>query len=288
MQIKILGAGGFTGGHLIEHLNSLGHDIFPIFRNQDLNLIAESRWQQSYTSNSSKLRVVINLAGTWRNADRREIIQANYEYPREILKKEIALDGKLVWIQASSYYQIYKDIYGIDKDLYSAQKQLFSEYLLHESINNNDFAVLDIVLPYLTGPKESKERIFSKLAFTKINNKLIELTSGSSILPILDVRDFSNLVAHRIRMLEQNLDLHSETIYPNVSSVLSLRSHIENSLEDIKHLCNFGALADRTNEFTSVSEVTKIYKVNKHLRSLSLSFNDQVNFLLSEILKDSQ
>jgi len=288
MLIKILGAGGFTGGHLIEHLNSLGHDIFPIFRNQDSNRMVETRWQQSYPSNPSKFRVVINLAGTWRNANRREIIQANYEYPKEILEKEIALGGALVWIQASSYYQIYKAIYGIEKDLYSAQKQLFSEYLLQKSINNKDFAVLDIVLPYLTGPKEPRERIFSKLALAKINNKLIDLTSGSSILPILDVRDFSNLVACRIRMLEQNSDFYSDTIYPNVSSVLSLRSHIENSLKDITHLCNFGALADRTNEFTSISEVTKLYKINKHLRTLAFSFNDQVNFLLSEISKDSQ
>jgi hypothetical protein len=167
------------------------------------------------------------------------------------------------------------------------QKQLFSDYLLHESIINDNFAVLDIVLPYLTGPKEPNERIFSKLAFTKINNRLIKLTSGASILPILDVRDFSNLITHRIRMLEQNLDLHSEIIYPNVSSVLSLRSHIENSLADITNLCNFGALTDRTNEFTSLSELAKIYKVDKHLISLSLSFNDQVNFLLSKISEDS-
>lgn len=283
MQIKILGANGFTGSYLIEHLKSFGHTIYPIFRNPNLNMITESRWQQIHTSNSSQFRVVINLAGAWRKATRLEIIQANYEYPREILKKEIELGGELVWIQASSYYQIYKDIYGIDKDLYSMQKQLFSEYLLHESTINSNFAVLDIVLPYLTGPKEPNERIFSKLAFTKINNKLMKLTSGSSILPILDVRDFSNLIAHRIRILEQNLDLHSETIYPNVSSVLSLRSHIENSLGDITHLCNFGALTDRTNEFTNLSEVAQIYKVDKHLRSLSSSFNDQVNFLLSEM-----
>jgi nucleoside-diphosphate-sugar epimerase len=286
MRIKILGAGGFIGHNLVEDLKSLGHDVFPIFKNPSLNLTTESRWLKGQDHDFPTPRIVINLAGTWRNATRQEIVQANYKYPKEILKKELTIGGKVIWIQASSYYQTYKSLYGVDKDLYSMQKQMFSDYLKNESIINADLAVLDILLPYLTGPKEPSERIFSKLAFTKINKKSIDLSSGDSILPVLDVRDFSNLIAGRIYSIEQNLYLHFETIYPNVSDVLSLRSHIEKSLADITHLCNFGSLPDRTNEFTVLSELGKIYKIDKKLRSLSVSFNDQVSFLISEMPKN--
>jgi hypothetical protein len=242
-------------------------------------------WREGQNHVFPTPRIVVNLAGTWRNATRQEIIQANYKYPREILEEEMTIGGKVIWIQASSYYQIYKNLYGVDKDLYSKQKQLFSNLLKNKSFTNKDLSVLDVSLPYLTGPNEPSERIFSKLAFAKINNKSINLSSGDSIMPILDVRDFSTFIADIIYRIDQNLYSNYEIIYPCVSDVLSLRCHIEKSLAGITHLCNFNLLPDRTNEFTVLSELEEMYKIDKKLKSLSVSFNDQVGFLISKMPK---
>jgi nucleoside-diphosphate-sugar epimerase len=279
MHIKILGAGGFIGSYLNEKLKILGHCVYPIFKDQNLNFPVESQWVNHESFSDSKPRVVINLSGAWRNASKQEIIESNYEYPRVVLEQELSLGGMLIWIQASSYYQLYKNIYGIDKDQYSEQKRLFSNFLIKKSEIHHNLKVIDIIIPYITGPKEPRERIFSLIALAKINKKILNLSSGTSILPILDVRDFSDFIALKIQEYEFEFDDKPEAIYPLVSDILTLRSHIEIYLEEATHLCNFGVLPDRTNEFTNLSEIEEYYKLNQNLRSLTISFNDQVEFL---------
>jgi nucleoside-diphosphate-sugar epimerase len=287
MHIKIIGAGGFIGSHLTTTLESSGHHVYPVFKNLELNQINESKWLNNQATNSTEARIVINLAGSWRNVTKEEIIQANHSHPKTILMNELTLGGVLIWIQASSYYQLYKNIYGVDKDLYSAQKQMFSNFLYSQSLTNYSLTVFDIFLPYITGPKEPNARIFSRLASAEINNKSIDLSSGNSVMPILDVRDLSNFISSLVQKSNKNLKSNYEIIYPKVHDILPLKAHIKNSLEGIIHLCKFGILEDRINEFTSTLELKNFYKTDKNLRSLTISFKDSVDILKQTITSDS-
>jgi len=283
MNIKILGANGFVGKYLSEKLKNAGHNIHLIHKDQDLNLKTEINWIQNRSRNETQYSAIINLIGKWRNISETEIITSNYEFPKNVFKSELNLGDNFIWIQASSYFQLYKSIYGIDKDLYSKCKNRFSSFLQDETLKNPNVTTLDVFLPYLIGPKEPEERVFSQLALSKIRNKKINLSSGVAVMPLLDVRDFCDFMEKKIHSLEKNIHKEYERSYPEVSEILSLTSHIESSLKEIWELCNFGALSQRENEFTDILALNEIYKINRNLRSLSTSFYNQIEYLKSKI-----
>ena len=280
MDIKILGADGFVGGHLKKTLAKLEHDIFAISKNPKSNIQNETIWLKNI---STRTRVIVNLAGKWRGVTNEVISAANFDYPKHVLIKELSFGGRILWIQASSYFQLYKNLYGLDKDLYSLQKSNFSRLLQDLSKNSDKLKVIDIFVPYLTGPKEPIERIFSKLALAKIYNSEIHLTSGNAVLPMLDVRDFTKALSDIVETSEENSIGNYLRIYPEVSDVLSLKNHINKSMPEIIDLCIFDALPDRLNEFTNKSVLEDFYKVDVNLKQLATSFKDQVNFLRGNI-----
>lgn len=280
MDIKILGADGFVGGHLKKTLANLEHDVFAISKNPKSNVQNETIWLKNI---STRTRVIVNLAGKWRGVTNEVISAANFDYPKHVLIKELSFGGRILWIQASSYFQLYKNLYGLDKDLYSLQKSNFSRLLQDLSKNSDKLKVIDIFVPYLSGPNEPIERIFSKLALAKINNSEIHLTSGNAVLPLLDVRDFAKALLDIVETSEENSIGNYLRIYPEVSNVLSLKNHINKSMQEIIDLCIFDALPDRLNEFTNKSVLEDFYKVDVNLRQLATSFKDQVNFLRGNI-----
>lgn len=280
MNIKILGADGFVGGHLKKTLANLEHDIFAISKNPKSNVQNETIWLKNI---STRPRVIVNLAGKWRGVTNEVISAANFDYPKHVLIKELSSGGKILWIQASSYFQLYKNLYGLDKDLYSLQKSNFSRLLQDLSKTSDKLKVIDIFVPYLTGPNEPIERIFSKLALAKIYNSEIHLTSGNAVLPLLDVRDFAKALLDIVETSEENSIGNYLRIYPEVSNVLSLKNHINKSMPEMIDLCIFDALPDRLNEFTNKSALEDFYKVDVNLRQLATSFKDQVNFLRGNI-----
>jgi len=283
MNIKILGANGFVGKYLSEKLKNAGHKIFLIHKDQNLNLKTEINWIQNRSRNENQYCTIINLVGKWRNISQHEIITSNYEYPKNIFIDELNIGDNFIWIQASSYFQLYKSIYGFDKDLYSKYKNRFSSFLRDETLKNSNLTTLDVFLPHLIGPRQPEERVFSQLALSKIKNKKIDLSSGTAIMPILDVRDFCDFMVEKIHSLERNTHREYETNYPDVREILSLSSHVHSSLVEIWDLCNFSALSQRENEFTDALALNEIYKINRNLRSLSTSFYDQIEYLKSKI-----
>jgi hypothetical protein len=283
MNIKILGANGFVGKYLSEKLKNAGHKIFLIHKDQNLNLKTEINWIQNRSRNENQYCTIINLVGKWRNISQHEIITSNYEYPKNIFIDELNIGDNFIWIQASSYFQLYKSIYGFDKDLYSKYKNSFSSFLRDETLKNSNLTTLDVFLPHLIGPRQPEERVFSQLALSKIKNKKIDLSSGTAIMPILDVRDFCDFMVEKIHSLERNTHREYETNYPDVCEILSLSSHVHSSLVEIWDLCNFSALSQRENEFTDTLALNEIYKINRNLRSLSTSFHDQIEYLKSKM-----
>jgi nucleoside-diphosphate-sugar epimerase len=276
MKIKILGGSGFIGSHLNTNLESCGYEIFKLLKNQKLDVQKVKEWREISSSHASDSRVIVNLAGAWRNCSHKEIIEANFIYPSRILSEEIRMSGPLVWIQASSYFQLFNRFYGVHKDLYSQSKYDFSTKLKRESEQNDNLKVIDVFLPHTIGPGEPAERIFPMLAGALLNNKILDLTSGTSIMPVLDVRDLVNELTKLISTHAEVISNRYSEIYPRVSGVMSLRSHIENILDNPDKVCRFNILEDRENEFIEAEQLEEYYKVNSNFLNLSDSFRDLI------------
>jgi nucleoside-diphosphate-sugar epimerase len=279
VRIKILGSSGFIGSRLSRSLTNQGHQIFLCSRKQELKCQNTSDWVEHSGNEFEEPRVVINLVGAWRNCSQNEVVDANYSYPAKILREEGELQGPLLWIQASSYFQLYKKFYGVDKDLYSKSKQNFSELLKLDSNKSSKLSVIDIFLPHIIGAGEPTERIFPLLAKALLQRQTLDLGSGSAIMPLLDVEDISNDISKLLSDYhETNYGNYTET-YPTVSRISSLRSHIESLLQEPSETCRYDSTKDREKEFLD-SEVLKLYyQVNPARKSFSKSFSEQITNL---------
>jgi len=272
MKIGILGASGFIGSHLNTKLESHGYKTFRFSREQELGTKNIAEWREISSSQTLESRVIVNLAGAWRNCSQKEITEANFGYPLRILREELKTPGPIVWIQASSYFQLFNRFYGEHKDLYSEAKHDFSAELKSESEQNDYLKVIDVFLPHTTGPGEPAERIFPMLASAQLNNRTLDLTSGTSIMPVLNVRDLVNELAELVSSQSGETPSRYTEVYPGVSGVMSLRSHIKNILDNPDDICRFGMLKDRQNEFLDLAQLEKYYKVNSEYLTLSDSF----------------
>jgi nucleoside-diphosphate-sugar epimerase len=272
MKVRILGGSGFIGSHLNTKLESHGYTVFKFSREQELDIKNIDAWREISSSQTLQSRTIVNLAGAWRNCSQKEITEANFGYPLRILREELKTPGPIVWIQASSYFQLFNRFYAEHKDLYSEAKHDFSAELKSESEQNDYLKVIDVFLPHTTGPGEPAERIFPMLASAQLNNRTLNLTSGTSIMPVLDVRDLVNELAELISShSRENLSRYTE-IYPRVSGVMSLRSHIEKILDNPADICRFGILKDRQNEFVELAPLEEYYKFNPEYLTLQDSF----------------
>jgi nucleoside-diphosphate-sugar epimerase len=273
MKVKILGSSGFIGSHLVTKLESEGFKVFKSLRGQEADIENTDEWRESSFNKASEPRVIVNLAGAWRNRNQEEITEANFGYPLRTLREEIETPGPVVWVQASSYFQLFKKFYGEHKDLYSEAKHNFSAELKGQSQQNHQLKIIDVFLPHATGPGEPAERIFPMLARAHLNNKTLDLTSGTAIMPVIDVRDLVNELAKLVSSQSREDPGRYTEIYPKVSGVMSLRSHIENILENSADICRFGLLEDRENEFEELALLAQFYAVNTEYLTLSDSFN---------------
>ena len=276
MRIKILGARGFIGSHLAQILTNHGHEIFLSSRKQEPETQNTLDWIEHSRNMFEEPRVIINLVGAWRNCNQKEVVDANYSYPARILKEEIELQGPLVWVQASSYFQLYKDFYGVDKDLYSESKGNFSELLKLESTRSPNLTIFDIFLPHIIGLGEPVERIFPLLAKAYLQRQKLDLGSGSAIMPLLDVEDVSNDILELLSSYQKTRSASYIEVYPTVTRISSLRSHIESLLEKPSEICRFGNIQDRENEFLDPEVFKPFYQVNLARKSISKSFSEQI------------
>ena len=278
MLITIYGANGFIGKHLDTAFRIAKYQVISKGRNslQDKSdhLISKSGPEDT--------RVVINLTGSWHKNTNEQLVENNYDFPVKVLQKELAVEGKLIWIQASSYTQLYKETYFQDYNQYAVLKSLLSEKLIYESTLNKNFYLIDLFMPHVIGPGEHSWRVFSKLALSYIENKSLDMTSGSAIIPISDVRDLSSSIVLIVEANKNHLYSKAQRIYPDITALRSLKAHIEESLPQIFPLCRFGKLSDRRNEFTDPNVLREFYKLNPKFYSLSTSVNDQVIHLKKE------
>lgn len=279
MKIIILGAGGFIGSQLVAKLNLLNIEFYCLSRSSAESIKKESAESAGIENRRSRDVIVINLCGAWKNCSRDEMLEANYAYPYEILLKQLNSTGTVYWLQASSYFQLYRNYYEVDKDDYSQFKAQFSKKLQDLSASRSNLKVLDGFFPHVIGPGEPNLRLFNQLALSVVSGSDVQLSSGNTVLPVLDVRDLCNNIVLKIKVFESLIVPTYETWFPNVREIGALKDILPLTLGQDIRLCKFGSLPDRENEFYDSNVLDRHYTVDKALRSVRESFLDQVSLL---------
>lgn len=277
MHLKVIGAGGFVGKKLVSKLLDSQFQVSTYNRMTSKFDVIHSP-VPALSSLQNGTQIVINLAGAWHKVNDRALIDANWRIPLQILENEIAVSAPMVWIQASSYYQIYEDLYGKPKDRYSELKKAFTEELKGKASEN--LKILDLVLPHIIGPGEPVFRVFSMLAEAELTKVPVSLSSGSSILPLLDVRDLAgDIYAKVLEIYCGEKSLIFERCFPGVSELESLRFILERRLNIDPSLMNFSSQPDREREFKERNSLSRFYKMQEGRISVQQSYKDQKAFL---------
>jgi len=164
-NLVILGSTGFIGAALQK--------IFPqaiqVNRKNIDSVLRERLFERDLT--------IVNCISSVSEKYEAKVKADNYLTPLEVAKKL----NVVKWIQLSSYYSEYRNVYGEDFNGYSKAKDLFSAYLAA----NASFQTLDLVLPHIYWPTEKKERFFSACYRASYENSAMIIASMDQLIPIL-------------------------------------------------------------------------------------------------------
>ena len=271
MIIIVLGSDGFIGKALLEGLEKLPHKVIKVNRLKVQRSLRQGISLRNSEKSKDETTVFINLIGSWRESSDDQLFQDNFATPKKLLEQELAFNSNFVWVQASSYFQLYMLIHGKDKDKYSMLKREFSEFLQNEVQKGFHIDVIDYLFPHIVGPGEHPSRVFPQIRQALSENRLINLTSGETVIPILDVRDLVEILVTDIKNGKVISAEGYTVLYPQVTRIAKLSSHVESLAENKIHLCRFGAIEDRENEFRSISELREFFTENSEFRKLSSS-----------------
>jgi nucleoside-diphosphate-sugar epimerase len=195
-NLVILGSTGFIGSALQR--------IFPqaiqINRKNIDFILKEGLLEKDLT--------LINCISNSLDKCETKIHSDNYLTPLEVSEKL----NVVKWIQLSSYYSEYRNVYGVDFNYYSKAKDLFSMHLRA----NSSFQTLDLVLPHIYWPTEKQERFFSACYRAYYENTEMIIASLNQQIPILSreklIDYISNAVKSNQESIYSRIKVEAETI----------------------------------------------------------------------------
>jgi nucleoside-diphosphate-sugar epimerase len=189
LKILILGHTGFIGKSLVKDLTRRKIQPYLFDRHSFQVVVPESREIidfKSFIKNIEEELLIVNLFAAWGNVQKEQIYSANFSLPNSILDLMLLSEKKFTWIQLSSYYQIYRILYGIDKDYYSECKRLFSEKLIEFEDDKVNF--VELYLPHIYGDDDKSSRVIPMLLEANVNSNF-HLSKGDQTLPLLNIDD---------------------------------------------------------------------------------------------------
>jgi nucleoside-diphosphate-sugar epimerase len=249
MKIAILGALGFLGDNLSQHLLTEGHDVtgfvlnLPERRMEGMRYELISNLLESYIPAMDRdFDVSINLAARRSTKKNRisleEVREYTFRIPREFFLKTAS--SKSLVINASTYIQNFEGVVGNTVDSYGAAKQELSKFLELNS-QGNPFRALDLFLFTAYGRRDRQNHLVPTLIEGAFSGARIDLSPGHQLMNLIHIQD---VVENLTRVLTFNSpkryvkhNLWDEYYY----SVRELVSIIEEVTER-RIDCNWGAL----------------------------------------------
>lgn len=201
MRIAVTGASGFLGGHIVEHLLNLGHDLVPILRqsSQDqrlthlkgnLEVVRGELDDSAFLSHAlSGVDVVIHSAARVREeGSRQDFIHENVELTQSLLRAaELAGVRRFVFISSPSAVAELTDQNNIDEsypypsqalNYYCESKAIAEQWVLSQ--NRESFVTCALRPRCIWGPADQAgpyKRLLEKL----YKGKMLDLSGGKSV-----------------------------------------------------------------------------------------------------------
>jgi UDP-2-acetamido-2,6-beta-L-arabino-hexul-4-ose reductase len=251
MKILVLGSTGFIGKNLMDRLSQeSGLDVLTVNRDFVFNGTNEAltKGVNGLLESLEGHICVINLSGAAGEGDSVRLRSANIEFPLSILRLIQGTVSNIQWLQASSFFQLYRVLYGKHKDLYSETKDEFLDLLRrelgHERLQN-------LYLPHVFGRYDRPTRLISSLVIAKRERRGIDLSSGRAVMPLLRVDELVDAMVGFVknRWASQRQPLPENQLLG--SGVFTVREIVELMLGEDVDLAKFDQLPDRPFEFYS-------------------------------------
>jgi hypothetical protein len=199
-NLVILGSSGFIG----SALQRIHPQAIKINR-KNLNLVLEKGLKERDLT-------VINCISSVTEKFQAEVYRDNYLTPLEVTKKL----NVTKWIQLSSYYSEFRNVYGVDFNCYSKSKDLFSAHLG----GNSSFQTVDLVLPHIYWPTERQERFFSACYRASSEDSKITIASINQLIPILSLE---KVIDHITDALNFNHEGHYKRIKVEAETIVHMQ-----------------------------------------------------------------
>lgn len=266
MIVLVTGSTGFVGKNLCQILSSIPDiDLFVTDRKGDYHSHSGSTKNLERFRNFDGKIKIVNLAGA-SGKDRNVLESANLQYSKKIL---LGLDRDKLqydWIQASSFFQLYKKFYGVDKDLYSKTKDQALTFLRDCIASENLF---NFYFPHTFGKHEKSSRLVPQLRHAKAFRKSLALASGKNVIPLLPVQLLVSYLKHVI--LGSVTGDEFALLQTPVVSVREISRIILN--EDLA-LARFGVLDERENEFYDEKPFLDLHRKGRKMIELKDLYNE--------------
>jgi nucleoside-diphosphate-sugar epimerase len=247
MKIAVLGAMGFLGANLSQHLVAQGHSVtgfvldLPQKKLDGLEYESVTNLLDPSYSAGAGFDVSINVAARrstkMSSVSSEDVFKYTYLIPKEFFLKTTSTNS--LAINASTYIQNFHGILGQTVDSYGAAKQKLSEFL--ELTSQADyFRVLDLFLFTVYGRGDRQNHLVPTLLSGARTGAFIDLSPGHQLMNLIHIQDVIENFARALNFNSLERYVKHNLWSNQYLSVRNLVSIIEN-VTGHQVNCNWGA-----------------------------------------------
>lgn len=248
MKVAILGATGFLGNYLSQHLLAEGHDVTGYVLRLPPSKLDGMRYQLvssllgSSQSCERDFDVSINLAArrstkaTFFSPE--EVHEYSFRIPKEFFLKTASPQSLI--INVSTYIQNFEGVPGNTVDSYGAAKQELTKFLELES-QEYSMRVLDLFLFTVYGPGDRQTHLVPTLIDGAFSGVKIDLSPGYQLMNLIHIQDLVENMRRALTFNSPDRYVKHSLWNEDYFSVRELVSIIEEATKTNVH-CNWGGL----------------------------------------------
>ena len=245
-NVLITGSTGYIGSNLLRRLKDLDCKIFAPISELSFEKISNTKTKSiqyiSYDGTYESLKELVDVdidyvfhlaayQGDEKNEDDiNQMIDSNFRFGFHVLQICKKVNPRL-FINTDSYFQFDDKGKKWPINIYSITKQAFSDIL--ESSGTKNFKICSLVLFDVYGPKDPRNKIFTRLEKATLNKKEVLMTKGEQEHYCVHVIDVVNAYCQVVKNYSTNQSAYKR--YWVAGKGLSLKKVIDKWMISTQH-----------------------------------------------------